>query len=274
MPSPTLPVLGAVAPERRWWLLALIGLAGGFLSGVFGIGGGVLMVPMLVALARMDQRCASVTSLAAIVPTSIAGSLGYLARGEVNMLAGLFIAVGAVGGAFIGTALLSRFSVVALRWMFIALLLIVAARMLLVIPQRTADVQVDMWVALAALGLGLFIGTASGLFGIGGGAIAVPALVLLFGTSDLVAKGTSMLIMVPTSVAGTIGNAVHRRVDYPSVIAVGMTATIATFGGIAVAVWMSPQLSNILFTAIMLLAISQLIVQAIRLQQKPRGRAL
>lgn len=274
MPPLTPPALGAFAPERRWWLLSLIGLAGGFLSGVFGIGGGVLMVPMLVAFAKMDQRSASITSLAAIVPTSIAGSLGYLARGEVNLLAGLFIAVGAVGGAFIGTALLARFSVAALRWMFIALLLVISARMLLVIPQRTDDVQIDMFVALAALGLGLFIGTASGLFGIGGGAIAVPALVLLFGTSDLVAKGTSMLIMIPTSVAGTIGNAIRRRVDYPSAIAVGVMATIATFGGIAVAVWMSPQLSNILFTAIMLLAISQLIVQAIGLQRKPQGPAL
>ena len=65
---------------RYWLALALIGLVGGILSGLFAIGGGILMVPLLVWRAHLDQRQASATSLAAIVPAAIVGSATYLAN--------------------------------------------------------------------------------------------------------------------------------------------------------------------------------------------------
>ncbi|MCU1406908.1 MAG: Permease, partial [Glaciihabitans sp.] len=71
----------------RWLGLLIAGLLGGLLSGAFGVGGGIIMVPLLLALAKMDERQASITSLSAILPASIVGSIAYLAAGHVDLLA-------------------------------------------------------------------------------------------------------------------------------------------------------------------------------------------
>jgi hypothetical protein len=119
------------AGGRSWLALALIGAVGIILSGLFAIGGGILMVPLLVWRARLDQRRASATSLAAILPAAVVGSATYLAHGEVDIAAAAFIAIGAAGGAAVGGVLLRRIPLVALSWMFIIFILAVAARLLL-----------------------------------------------------------------------------------------------------------------------------------------------
>lgn len=252
------------AGARYWAILVCVGVIGGLLSGAFGIGGGIVMVPMLVALARMDQRRAAATSLVAIVPTSIVGSITYFANGEIDLIAGLFIAIGAVVGALIGSALLRRIPLVWLQWMFIALVIGIAIRMLIVVPVRGEAVDLTVWIALGYVALGLAMGIASGLFGIGGGVIAVPSLIAIFGASDLIAKGTSLLVMIPTGVAGTISNIRGHLVDIRAGLVVGLAATIAAVPGVALALVLSPQLSGILFAALLFVAAAQLIVRAIR----------
>jgi uncharacterized membrane protein YfcA len=251
-------------PPRRWVILAIVGLAGGVLSGLLGVGGGILMVPLLVGLAGMDQRRASATSLAAIVPTAIVGSANYFLSGQIDLVVGAIVAVGAVIGAMLGSALLARLSLVWLRWMFIGLIVIVAIRMLLVTPVRGESVELSIGVVLSMLAVGLVMGIASGLFGIGGGLIAVPALIILFGASDLVAKGTSLLIMIPTGITGTLRNRANKLIDLPSALVVGTAATAASFGGVALALWLPAHVSNLLFVALLLVATVQLSVQAIR----------
>lgn len=257
---------GDSRPTRAWYWIALVvtGLIGGLLSGLFGVGGGIVMVPLLISLARMDQRRASTTSLAAIVPTSIVGSLAYLVNGHIDLVAGAIIAAGAVVGSVIGTNLLRRIPLFWLRWLFIALLVVVAVRMLIVEPDRGAALEPSLIVVLGYLALGLAMGVASGLFGIGGGVIAVPALVAVFGVSDLIAKGTSLLVLVPTSIVGTIANARARLVDLPAGLVVGVAATIAAVPGVALAVLIPPRLSSILFAVLLVLAAAQLTVRALR----------
>lgn len=258
---------------RYWSSLILIGLIGGVLSGIFGIGGGIIMVPLLVNLARMDQRRAAATSLVAIIPTSIAGSATYFATGEINLLAGVVIAAGAIVGAVLGSMLLRRIPLVWLRWMFIVLILVVAVRMLLVVPVRGEQVEFSGLISLGYLGLGLVMGIASGLFGIGGGIIAVPSLVAIFGFSDLVAKGTSLLVMLPTSVAGTLTNIRGKTVDAKAGLVVGIAATAAAVPGVAIALLLSPRLSGILFAALLFLVAVQLTIKAIRIQRTARRAA-
>ena len=249
---------------RYWLVLALIGVLGGVLSGAFGIGGGIIMVPLLVTLGGLDQRAAAATSLVAIVPTAVVGSITYFISGEIDLAAGGLVSVGAVIGALIGTRLLRRIPLTWLRWMFIALVVVVAVRMLLVAPERGASVELTVWVGLGYVALGLAMGVASGLFGIGGGVIAVPALVAIFGASDLVAKGTSLLVMIPTGVVGTIANARAHVVDVRAGLVVGLAATAASVPGVALALTMPPRLSGVLFALLLLAAAAQLIVAAIR----------
>jgi len=252
------------AGARYWVALVLTGALGGLLSGLFGVGGGIVMVPLLIALAGMDQRRAATTSLAAILPTSIVGSLTYLANGHVDLVAGAIIAAGAVVGALIGSRLLRRIPLFWLRWLFIALLLVVAVRMVLVEPERGASLELNVVVVLGYLALGLLMGIASGLFGIGGGVIAVPALVAIFGVSDLIAKGTSLLVLVPTSLVGTLANLRARLVDLPAGLVVGVTATVAAVPGVALALIIPPRLSSVLFAVLLVLAAAQLTVSAVR----------
>ena len=99
------------------------------------------MVPLMIWLLGFDQRRAAATSLAAIVPTAIAGSLGYLVNGELDLAAALLIALGGIGGTLIGTKLLRTLPLGWLRWMFIALLVLVAIRLFFEVPSRGADLE-------------------------------------------------------------------------------------------------------------------------------------
>lgn len=88
--------------------LAAIGLVGGFMSGLLGIGGGTVMVPLMVLLAGIGQRAAHAISLAAIIPISIASLAVYGAAGRGDLVAAAALTAGAVLGARAGAGLLSR----------------------------------------------------------------------------------------------------------------------------------------------------------------------
>jgi len=88
--------------------LVAIGLAGGALSGLLGIGGGVIMVPLLVLWARYPQRDAHAASLGAIIPISVVSVATYGVAGKVRPAEAAALAVGAVAGARVGAGLLAR----------------------------------------------------------------------------------------------------------------------------------------------------------------------
>ena len=114
------------------------------------------------------------------------------------------------------------------------------------------------------LGIGAVTGVAAGLFGIGGGVILVPALVVLFGFNDLLAKGTSLLAMVPTAAVGTLGNLRARQVDLRAGAVLGLAATAASFAGVALAFLVPPRASTALFAALLLGAAAQLLWRTLR----------
>jgi len=249
---------------REVSLLVLIGAIGGVLSGAFGVGGGIIMVPLLTIVAGLDHRRASATSLVAIIPAGIVGTVTYGLTGHVDLVAALLIAAGGVAGTFIGTRLLHRLSIGWLRWLFIGLLVLVAVRLFLEIPARSGVIALTPVSIPGLVILGLVMGIASGLFGIGGGVIVVPILVALFGAGDLLAKGTSLLAIIPGAVTGTVRNARAGLVDVIDGTIVGVTAAIASFGGVAIASALSPQLASILFAVLLLAATVQLVVRAVR----------
>jgi len=109
--------------------LVTIGLAGGVLSGLLGVGGGIVMVPLLVLWAGYAQRDAHAMSLGAIVPISVAGVLTYGVAGEVRLPEAIALAVGAVAGARVGAGLLSRLGDRPLKLAFGSFLVAVAVLM-------------------------------------------------------------------------------------------------------------------------------------------------
>lgn len=258
----TPPARGARA--RRPATLVLVGVLGGLLSGLFGVGGGIVMVPLLTLLAGMDQRRATATSLVAIVPTSIVGAITYGLAGHVDVVAGVAIAAGGIGGSLIGARLLRTLPLGWLRWLFVALLIVAGIRLVLDTPTRGGAIH-DGWGAVAGLVLvGLAMGVASGLFGIGGGVIVVPALVTLFGAGDLLAKGTSLLAMVPAAASGTGANLRARLVSLADGLVVGVPAALASVGGTALAFLLPPRESTFLFGVLIVAAVAQTTRAALR----------
>jgi uncharacterized membrane protein YfcA len=112
-------------------IFVLIGLVAGFFSALFGVGGGIVIVPLLLLAAKWDMRAASATSLAAIGITATAGTITYLVHGDVRPLYALLVGVPAAFGAASGSALQRRLPVRTLSYLFAALLVAIAIDMLL-----------------------------------------------------------------------------------------------------------------------------------------------
>jgi uncharacterized membrane protein YfcA len=228
------------------------------MSGMFGVGGGVVMVPLLIWLARLDQRRASATSLAAIIPTAGVGAVEYGARGHLAVWTAVIVAAGSTAGAWAGARVLRRVKLRVLSWAFVGLLAATALFMVFYTPARAAALPLDWARGCGLAALGLAMGLAAGLFGIGGGVIAVPALMALFGAGDLVARGTSLLVMAPSAITGTVTNWRGGLVDARAGLATGVAAAATSFGGAALAFVVSPRVGNALFAAFLAVAAVQL----------------
>ena len=193
--------------------LIAIGVATGVAGGLLGVGGGFVMVPAMVYLMKTPQREANGTSLAVIVPVAIVGAT-ILGRGhQVDPEVGIILAIGAVGGAVVGARLTRRVSDIGLRRAFGVVAVLAGGVLIIdsVIRALGGNVQlagglqpsgISLWVI--ALVVGAVAGLLSGLLGIGGGAVMVPAMTLLMGLSQHLAQGTSLLVIIPTAISGSI----------------------------------------------------------------------
>lgn len=210
------------------------------------------MVPLLMFWVSFDQRRASATTLLAIIPTSLVAALTYAAQDQVNYVVAALVAIGAVVGAPFGSKLLRILPVAIIHWTFITMMVIEAVRLLFITEQSYGSFELSFSTGVGLIVLGLVMGLASGMLGIGGGVIAVPVFMSLCGLSPLLAKGTSLLAMVPTAIAGTIPNLRAGLVVLKDGIIVGIAAVAASFAGAALAFVMPDQLSAQLFGLLLL----------------------
>jgi uncharacterized membrane protein YfcA len=254
---------GRRRPRASWCALVLVGLLAGYLSGVFGVGGGIVVVPALLALGY-DQRLAVATSVAAILPAAVVGTLGYGVVGYVDWAAGLALAGGVVVGAQVGSWLLARLSRRWLFWSFLTFLVFSGVSLWLDVPQRGGSIDLSSWSVVALVATGTLTGVLSGVLGVGGGIVVVPALMFFFGASDLVARGTSLFMMVPGSLSGTVANVRRRSVDLRGGLCVGAAACLASPLGLLTATSITPSWSNGAFFVLLILVTVQLVVRNVR----------
>ena len=234
------------------WRVALVGVLAGFLSGLFGVGGGILIVPGLVLAAGMAQRLAHGTSLAAVLPISIAGLVSYVTEDKVDWPVGLLLAAGAVAGAIIGTHLLKRIPHRALALTFVVILVVTAIRLLVDTSEATGRGPLSFVGAIVLVLVGVATGVLAGLLGVGGGIILVPAMVVGFGLPAAIAKGTSLAVIVPTAIMGTIRNRKNRNADLRAAAIVGLSGVLFSFLAGKISIGMSERLSNSLFAALLI----------------------
>ena len=212
-------------------LLVIVGVFSGFLGGMLGVGGGVVVVPILVLFFSLDTHQAVGTSLVMIVFTALSATLAYYRQKRIDWQIGIFGAFTTVPGAVIGAYATTFFSSKSLAIIFGATLFFVAAAMLRrslrsaaeqnrEITTETAndsllgkqtwrrivdangrifEYRANIYTGLALLFLG---GFASGFLGIGGGLVVVPILAAIVGLPMHLAVATSMLTMIFTSISG------------------------------------------------------------------------
>lgn len=252
------------AGNPPWLPLIAVGLIGGLFAGVFGVGGGLLMVPLLMWWARMAQRRAHATSLLAITPVAIIGAVSYGVGGIFPWEIALLVAIGSVLGAQIGAWLLRKIPIGFLRWAFIAFILGSSIGLFLQAPERDVTVEIDLLTGVLLFFLGLAMGTSAGLFGIGGGVIVIPVLILGFGQSDLVAKGVSLLAMAPGSISGSVAHVRHQSARIRDGLWVAAGAVLTTPMGALIAFALDPAAAGILFALLLVAVATNLVIRAIR----------
>jgi uncharacterized membrane protein YfcA len=185
------------------------GLAGGF----FGVGGGIILVPMLTAFFALTQHQAHGTSLAAIGATAVAGLVVYGLNGNVAWLPAGLLALASVPAAQWGAKLAARTSRERLTIAFAIFIVVVAARILWKAPAASGEHALTGAAGLAvSLAAGAGVGLLSGFMGVGGGILAVPALTLAFGMSQQMAQGTSLALILVTAPFGAMEHHRHGNV--------------------------------------------------------------
>ncbi len=251
-------VLG-VADAAFWIKTLVVGAVSGVLSGMFGIGGGMITTPAIRLLLGGSAIAAVATPLPIIIPTAITGAVGYTRRGLADVRAGWIVggsgALAAVAGAYatrwIGGSALMIATGVLVVYMAADMLfagrragagahapepsvsaseegpLLVSDDALDGAPASDADAPAApagtrapaAKLALLGLGAGLY----SGLLGLGGGFVIVPLLIRLFGFGTKRAIGTSLVAIAILSVPGTITHALLGHIDWRLAIALSLT---------------------------------------------------
>ena len=200
-------------------ILLIVGSIGGLMSGMFGIGGGAIIVPMLMLFLGFEQTAANGTSLAALLlPVGLFGAIEYYRKGKLKIYPALAVSLGLAIATWFGAGLALNAPRETLKGMYGIFLIYYAWRYLAPrkwykewkgieeapVPEKNADFnEKSPRVLLLSFGVGLIAGLASGLFGIGGGVVIVPFTMSLLGFDQKLASGTSLgALLLPVGLPG------------------------------------------------------------------------
>jgi len=196
-------------------MFALLGSLAGFLAGLLGIGGGIVLVPLFLWSFRVAGfapdlivHAAFGTSLAIIIPTAFSSTLGHRKRGNVEWRQVRYLAIGGIIGAVAGATLAAELSGIWLKALFGLMQIMVALRLFFFHPHLPPE-EPGRLPCTPLLLVGLAGGAFSAFFGVGGGVIAVPLMVILLRFPIHLAVGNSSALIVISSFFGSLSYVVH-----------------------------------------------------------------
>lgn len=235
-----------------WWhflLLLGIGAAAAVFGSVVGLGGGIIIVPSLILFSPllfgepMSHATAVGTSLFVLIFTAAASTLTYVRQNRVDFRSGWLFFITSGPGALVGAAVTPLLGGNAFQFAFGLFMLAMAV--LLAVRDRLKPLRIQWKIMrthvdphgnehhygyhiVPVLAIGFFVGLVSGLFGIGGGSLFVPLMVLLFRFPPHVATATSMFVILLSAVLGSVSHLVQGNIDFWAAAAL---APGAVFGG-------------------------------------------
>ncbi len=213
----------------------------GLLLGLLGGGGSILTVPMLVYVLKLDPKIAVVISLVVVGTSSLIAIIPHARRGFVCWKSGFFFGLAGMPGAYSGGRLAAYFSGDVLMVLFGVVTLVTGIAMLRISPASTTLPAMGeepracplRTAYLQVLFDGFFVGLLTGLVGVGGGFLIVPALTILVGLPMQAAIGTSLLVIAMNALAGLGGYANHVSIDLElTAVITGCAVTGSILGGI------------------------------------------
>jgi uncharacterized protein len=207
--------------------LLVVGLGAGTLGSMLGVGGGIIMVPALTVLNVPPTQAAS-TSLIAVMATSISSTIEYSRQKRINYGLGLQMAACAIPGGVLG-AVLSEYLLQDTFKLYFGILLVLTGLYILYrnsvlkdrhVKRRSLALQVGVFAA--SFGAGII----SSLFGVGGGIIFVPAMLLVLGLTMHRAAPTSQFTLMMTAIAGVFTHSALGHPDYLQAIVLSIGAFV------------------------------------------------
>lgn len=251
--------------QRRRTVLAIgfaAGVVAGISSGLFGIGGGLVVVPILVLALHLEQKAASATSVTSIVVSASAAAIPFLLDGQADLRASLAMFVGASLGAVGGARLVDRLSGRFIAGVFVVVATVAAVRMFFTpSPSQVTELSLGLGNIVILVIVGLGAGLLAALLGVGGGVVFVPALTILFDAPQHLAQGTSLVTIVPTTAVAAIAHARAGRVDWPLAAAIGggglLSGSVSGFLALATA----PDLLRRLFALLLVVVAVRMVLR-------------
>ncbi len=233
----------------------VLGMALGTLGGLFGIGGGLIAIPVLGVLFNLDQQLAQGTALVMVVPNVMLAIWRYHQRNRIDIRHAAALGITsfcfAIGGAAVAVSLDAE----RMRIAFVGFLLALAAYTLLRVFLRPQPGGTDLrhpWPWLGALGAGA--GALGGLFGVGGAVLATPILTTVFGTSQVVAQGLSLSLAAPSTAVTLATYASHGQVDWALGLPLAVGGLLSISLGVKLAHALPERLLRLLFSGFLLLS--------------------
>jgi uncharacterized membrane protein YfcA len=208
------------------------GVGAGLLSGMFGLGGGIIIIPGLMFALKMDQRLAHGTSLGGVFLISCASFVTYWTHDEIDWRVVIWLSIGSVSGSLIGAKLLSVVSKKTLTVSFIAVLVIAGVRMFFEIDASGVMI-IDALTVVWLIVIGVAVGAIAGMLGIGGGLMTVPIL----------------------------ENYRNKNTDLQAAAIVSSTGIVAAIAGSWLATRMNDALSNFLFAVLLIFIAVRMLLQ-------------
>jgi uncharacterized protein len=206
-------------------LLLVVGLGAGTLGSMLGVGGGIIMVPALTFLNLPSTQAAS-TSLIAVMSTSISSTIEYSRQKRIDYALGLEMAASAIPGGVLGAILSGYLQEDSFKLYFGILLILtglyISYKNSVLKDNRAKKRSMSLQVAVFAASFGA--GVISSLFGVGGGIIFVPAMLLVLGLRMHRAAPTSQLTLMMTAIVGVFTHSVLGHPDYLQAVALSVGA--------------------------------------------------
>lgn len=225
----------------------LAGVPIGLQLGATGTGGGILGVPLMVYIAGMSLQQAAAMSLMIVAASSLVGAWEYGRKGMVKPKAAAAFSwtgmIGSWGGAF-GHHMIRQEILLVLFGLLLLLVRTVMARQRHLAAESGGDQACatlfprTCWMKVG--GIGLLVGTLNGLFGVGGGFMVVPALVLVLGFPARAAIGTSLMIIFLISIGGVVGHMQFGHLDWNLLGYVLLGSVTGMVLGVRADTWVSP----------------------------------